>query len=224
MSLKVAVIGATRGCGYNFTSQAIEAGHQVSVLVRDPARLQLSDQDKAKIIIHKGDVCNYEDVRKLLKDQDVVVSSIGIRVDMKMIRDGTDVTICKDGTISILEALKSIYDDGLPVPRLIVVSSMGIGEHAKELPYLLWPFYHIVLHKPHIDKDRMEKAVIEASDWLKQWILVRPALLTDGKHTGNYRVIETANGYTISRADVADFIIKNLTSKEWVQKGPVLAY
>jgi len=153
------------------------------------------------------------------------VSAIGSAVNMNNIFDPIqDSTICTDGIVNILKALKSIHDDGLPVPRLIVVSSMGIGEQGKELPLLLRPFYKIVLHKPHVDKERMEKAVMEASDWLKEWILVRPALLTNGKHSGKYRAIQTSSGYTISRADVADFMIKNLASKEWVQKGPVLAY
>ena len=80
-TLKIAVFGATRGCGHFFTMQAIQAGHQVSVLVRDPARLQLSDEDRAKVTIYTGDVRNYEDVRKILKDQNVVVSSLGIYVN-----------------------------------------------------------------------------------------------------------------------------------------------
>ncbi|RUS23989.1 hypothetical protein BC938DRAFT_474306 [Jimgerdemannia flammicorona] len=223
MTIKIAVIGATRGCGHLSVVQALQAGHQVSVLVRDPARLQLSAEAKTRVTIHTGDVRTYEDVRKIVEGQDVIISAIGSAVDLSNITNPIqDGTICTEGTANILKALKSLHTAGLHVPRLISISSMGIGEHKRDTPYLLRPFYDIVLHKPHIDKQRMEIA-IEASEWL-EWILVRPALLTNGAHTGKYRVLGNGGGYTVSRADVADFIIKNLESTEWVKKGPVLAY
>ncbi|RUS24232.1 hypothetical protein BC938DRAFT_473907 [Jimgerdemannia flammicorona] len=131
-----------------------------AINVRDPALLQLSAEDKTRVTIHTGDVRIYEDVRKIIE---------GSPVDLNPIQDGT---ICTDGTA---KALKSLHTAGLHVPCLIPISSMSISEHKRDTPYLLRP---IVLHKPHLDKQCME-TVIKASEWL-EWILVRPALLTNG--------------------------------------------
>jgi len=58
------------------------------------------------------------------------------------------------------------------------------------------------------------------------WIAVRPVLLTNGPRTGRYRVVSEGiprGGYRISRADVADFMIRQLTSDEFVRKMPAIA-
>jgi hypothetical protein len=82
-----------------------------------------------------------------------------------------------------------------------------------------------MLHKPHVDKINMENAITEGYAPGK-WILIRGALYTDGKKTGKYRTGETEVGYTISRKDVADFIVRECINGEgkWLGKRPVLVY
>ena len=82
-----------------------------------------------------------------------------------------------------------------------------------------------MMHKPHADKIDMENAISEGYASGK-WILIRGALLTDGKKTGKYRSGEREVGYTISRKDVADFIVRECIDGDgkWFGKRPVLVY
>ena len=115
---------------------------------------------------------------------------------------------------------------GLPSPPVIIAtSSTGILSTSNQLPLLFKPFYKTLLHKPHIDKINMENAIAEGYVPDK-WILIRGALYTDGQRTGKYRVGESEVGYTISRRDVADFIVKECITSEdkWLGKRPVVVY
>ena len=105
----------------------------------------------------------------------------------------------------------------------MAVSSTGILSTRNILPLPLKPLYRSILHKPHQDKIEMEN-VISQEYPTDHWVLVRPGLLTDGEMTGKYRVGETEKGYTIRRADVADFIVKQCIDGEgkWLGKRPVI--
>jgi len=89
----------------------------------------------------------------------------------------------------------------------------------------LKPLYRTILHGPHVDKINMENAIADGYHSGK-WILVRGAIYTNGKKTGKYRVGETKVGYTISRRDVADFVVKECIDGEakWLGKRPVVVY
>ena len=110
-------------------------------------------------------------------------------------------------------------------PVLVAVSSTGILSTRDVLPLPLKPLYRSILHKPHEDKIDMENVISQEYD-SERWILVRPALYTDGAVTGKYQVGETVKGYTISRKDVADFIVKQCIDGEgkWLGKRPVVVY
>ena len=81
------------------------------------------------------------------------------------------------------------------------------------------------MHKPHVDKIEMENAIAGGYE-SGRWILLRPALFMDGEKKGVYRVGETEVGYSIRRADVADFIVKECINGDgkWLGKRPVLVY
>ena len=115
----------------------------------------------------------------------------------------------------------------LPSPPVIVaLSSTGILSSHAFLPLLLKPLYRTLLHKPHVDKIAMENAIAEGY-FPGKWVLLRGALYTDGKETGRYRIGETEVGYTISRRDVADFIVKHCIEGgegKWFGKRPVVVY
>lgn len=58
------------------------------------------------------------------------------------------------------------------------------------------------------------------------WIAVRPVLLTNGPWTGRYRIVAEGiprGGYRVTRTDVADFMMRQLTSDEFVRKMPAIA-
>jgi hypothetical protein len=108
-------------------------------------------------------------------------------------------------------------------PIIIATSSTGILSTADKLPLLLKPLYKLLLHKAHVDKINMEQTIAEK--YKGKWVLIRGALYTDGEKKGKYRVGESEIGYTISRKDVADFIVREcLGSGKWLGKRPVVVY
>jgi putative NADH-flavin reductase len=81
-----------------------------------------------------------------------------------------------------------------------------------------------LLATKYADKDRAE-SIVKASN--VEWLIVRPGFLTDDPRTGKYRVIDNLSGVMagkISRADVADFILKQLASPTHFGKTPLLMY
>lgn len=119
---------------------------------------------------------------------------------------------------TVVNAIKSLKSQ----PVVIATSSTGILSTANKLPLLLKPLYKTLLAEAHVDKINMENAI---ADDLSKWVLVRGALYTNGKRKGEYRTGEMEVGYTISRRDVADFIVREcLNGEKWIGKRPVVVY
>ncbi|KAK9702563.1 hypothetical protein K7432_011194 [Basidiobolus ranarum] len=202
---------------------SIEAGHTVTVLVRDSSKLDsLGEESKAKIRIVEGDVNDIEKVKEVVEGQQVVVSAIGGAMDFSnpLSPTLTDPHICHNAITNIISAISAVPN---PPSRLIALSSTGISE-TRDIPYVFFPLYHWMLSVPHKDKKQMEEAIVEAGEKgiIKEWIIVRPGLLTNDVKTEKYQVGENLIGYLVSREDVGDFVTKNLESNDWVGKYPVL--
>jgi putative NADH-flavin reductase len=109
--------------------------------------------------------------------------------------------------------------------KLILITGIGAGDSKGHGGF----FYDRILNPlllgtSYADKDRAE-SIIKASN--VGWLIVRPGFLTNGSRTGTYRVIENLSGVTagkISRADVADFILKQLASPTHFSKTPLVTY
>jgi putative NADH-flavin reductase len=74
------------------------------------------------------------------------------------------------------------------------------------------------------EKNAQEQIITASSD---DWIIARPGGLTDGPLTGTYRVTgpgDKVGRPSISRADVADFLLKNLTDARYVRQAVGLTY
>ena len=110
------------------------------------------------------------------------------------------------------------------VRRLVCITGMGAGDSAGHGGFvydrLIKP---LLLRQIYKDKDRQE-AIIRASGL--DWVIVRPAVLTDKPATGGVLAIinlDGFNGGTIPRADVAAFVVAQTESDEWLGKTPLIA-
>jgi len=205
---RVLVIGATGGTGRELVQQALAQGHQVTAFVRDPAKLRVAH---ANLRVAKGDVLDYATVESAMRGQDAVLSALGHR------RFFYPNTIQSEGMRNILGAMKTCN-----VPRLICQTALGIGSSVGRLglPHtffigpLILPFYFW-------DKLRQEELIM-ASD--RDWIIVRAGLLKNGPACGTYRHGPEAGNYfwplAISRADVAAFMLKQLTDDTFLGLAP----
>ncbi|KAI8922129.1 hypothetical protein DFJ77DRAFT_445428 [Powellomyces hirtus] len=254
--MKVLLFGASRGCGLESAVQLVEAGHSVTLFLRDPSKLDArlsSDKINSGLVATvKGDAFNAEDVRAAFKSvdggPDMVVTSIGGTPVMSGLSLRLEPPkICERAVDILLPIMKeSVQKRGKPI-RLTVLSSSGLGKIGhQELPLPMKPLYSWVLKEPHADKEQLELKVYHAAGlkhpdasieantkseptaepWLSEFILVRPALLTDGARKGIYRADEHLKAWTISRADVGHFVatecIKPAT--QWLNKPVTIGY
>jgi putative NADH-flavin reductase len=202
--LRILIIGATGGTGRELVRQALEQGHQVTALVRKPNKMKL---EHPNLRVAKGNVHDYDSVESAMRGQSAVVCALGTKRFFHPNR------VASNGTANVLRAMKSCG-----VPRLVCESSLGLGNSVGRLG-LLFTFFVVPLILPFIfyDKVRQEK-LIEESD--TDWVIVRPAVLTNAPAQGKYRHGRNVGNYLwtnrIARADVADFMLKQLTDDDYI--------
>jgi len=201
MNKRIIVFGATGGTGKEVVNQGLKNGHKVTAFVRKPEKLKITDKN---LTIVKGDVLNPQDVTSAINNQDVVFCNLGRPASDKS-------TLRTKGTANIINAM---YANN--VSRLICQTSLGYGDSTAVLPwhmkYLIVPFILKNAFKDHASQE----AKIEASQL--DWTIVRPGNMTNGIKTGNYK-----HGFPptekiklkVSRADVAEFMLKQMDNKSY---------
>lgn len=210
--MKILVFGATGQTGKEVVTQALQQGDEVVAFVRDRNKFTVKDPNVSLVT---GDVTNAESVKKAVSQVDVVILALGSKPD-------SSPTALADGTKNII---KSMTENG--IRRLVVMSSYPMSGAPEGIAFLHavgMTDEKIAPMQPMIDdKIHQEKAVKESG---LDWTIVRPLMLTDGPKTGSYRTgesIAVKPGDSISRADVADFLLKASTSSEWVGKIVILS-
>jgi len=209
--MKILIIGATRGIGAQLLAQALEAKHKVTVLVRNPDKITLIDEN---LTVLKGDICNPAAVSEAVSGQEAVCLTIGVPITFK------PVSVFSKGT---LQVIKGMQDRG--VQRLICLTGIGAGDSKGHGGFLYDKIFKPLLLKTiYADKDLQEQYVKESG---LDWVIVRPAGLTNGPRTQKYRVATDLSGVTsrrISRADVAHFILSELSEQKYTGQTPLITY
>lgn len=209
--MKLTIFGSTGCTGRQVVTQALEQGHDVTAFARSPEEL---DQKHEKLKVVKGNVLDFASVERAIQGQDVVLCTLGLPpMDKNNLR--------ANGTKNIVRAMEKTG-----VKRFICQSSHGVGDSSDTLPflmkYLIVPF---MLRRAFADHEIQENYIKESQ---LDWIIARPAALTDGEHTGSYQQGFTAENKTvtskISRADTADFMLRQLADNNYLHKTPSISY
>jgi len=201
-------VGATGGTGRQLVAQALERGHMVTVLARTPAKLRMTHE---RLQVLQGNVLDYASVEAAVRGQDAVVSALGHK------RYFGPTRILSEGTRNLLRAMEA-----QGVPRLICETSLGVGNSAGRMG-LYYTLFVIPVILPFYfwDKTRQE-LLIEASR--VEWVIVRPGALTNGPKRTAYRHGHDIGSFIrtvrISRANVADFMLNQLTSDTYLRTAP----
>jgi putative NADH-flavin reductase len=193
--MKLVVIGATGGSGSQVVAQALAGGHIVTAIVRRPAAVTLRHP---RLEVIRGDVFEPATLARPIRGQEGVVSTLGVT------RNGPT-TLFSTGIVNIMQAMQSTG-----VRRLICVSASGLNPGPGFPRWLARQVLWLMFKEAYTDMARMEAAV-KASDLA--WTIVRPPRLTNGPHSGQYHIAVNKHlnrGWTISRADLADFIVTHL--------------
>eukprot|EP00128_Syssomonas_multiformis_P008997 Colp12_sorted_trinity150504_noHs@27220 len=208
--VKIIVFGASGNVGHNFVKYAIEAGHEVTTFVRNPAKaIEFPESESLHIV--KGDVTNRDRVMAAIKGHDVVVSAVGARLEDRKNPD-LPITIM---SIAIRNIIAGMNEHG--VKRVIAIASAGILQENEQK--LRWENAAFPLGLKNVTSDH--KRVWEALNVSGlDFTIVCPANMPRGFRTGKYRVLNDylpAQGATISCEDVADFILREITENEFVE-------
>ena len=209
--MKLLVIGATGATGLQIVQQALAQGHEVTAFVRDPAKLKISHP--ALRVVQGSMPENAAALAGALQGQDAVLSSRGLRNALRA--NGLQ----ERSMQALVPAMQAAG-----VRRLVTVSANGVGDSHAASPLLPRIMYRLLLGDIFADKQAGE-AVVRASSL--DWTFAYPTLLTNGPRTGKYRAgerLELSGMPKISRADVADFVLKQLQDRSWSRKRPVISY
>jgi putative NADH-flavin reductase len=207
--MKVLIIGATGATGRVLMREALEQGHEVTALARNPSALAPEDH-RPRVL--QGNALDASEVEAAVAGQDAVLSALGTR-------STRPTTLFSQSTHNLISAMNKHG-----VRRLVCITGIGAGESKGHVGFLydriMLPF---VVKNIYEDKNRQEE-VIKQSDL--EWVIVRPARLTDEAAKGEYRVYlgGSYTAKTISRADVAAFMLAQLTDETYVHKMPVISY
>ncbi len=205
--MKVLVIGAAGRTGKAVVERAIAAGHQVTAFVRDAGELDIGG-----VRVVEGDATNENAVEAAIRDQDAVLDTVG----------GTTPYKQKTLETSVAKAvIVAMERNG--VRRLVATSMLGVGESKANATFYERLLVSTLLRGADKDKLAME-AEIKAS--ALEWVVVRPAILTDDPASGRVRVFSEDDGekaHKISREDLAAFMIDQLSSDEHLRRSVTIA-
>jgi putative NADH-flavin reductase len=209
--MKILVFGASGGTGLELVKQGLGAGHEVTAFVRNPDSMQGIQHESLSVVA--GDVLDAADVGKAVAGHGAVLFAVGAGREPSNVRE--------KGALNVIGAMQAAG-----VKRLVCLSSMGVGDSQANLPWFTKRvIVGIYLRHAFADHERQEAAVKESG---LDWTLVRPPHLKDGPRTGvyqhgfpvNYRDIK---GW-ISRSDLAEFMLKQISDDRYVKALPGLSY
>jgi putative NADH-flavin reductase len=210
--MKLLIIGGTGGTGKELIRQALEQGHHLTALVRNPEKVKIVDPN---LLLIKGNVLDPDQVQKAVAGQDAVLSALGHK---KFI---IKTTILSAGTKNIIDAMQKHN-----VRRFICITSLGINDSRFKLGlyYTLFVIPFIVFFY-FLDKSKQERLIRESK---LSWTIIRPGQLTNGKKRGVYKHGPNVGNYIttkmISRADVAHFMLSQLNDVTYLGKAVGVIY
>jgi putative NADH-flavin reductase len=209
--MRLLIFGSTGSIGHQLVQQALEQGHLVTAFARDHTKLNIQHPN-LKIV--QGDVLSFTSVQQAVQSQDAVLCALGSGQK----RTGT---VRSEGTRNIIRAMEQVG-----VRRLICQTTLGVGESQGNLNFF-WRYlmFGLLLRQVYADHVKQEEFVKQSH---LDWIIVRPAAFVNGERTSHYQHGFPGSSRTltlkISRADVADFMLKQLADDVYLHQTPAVSY
>lgn len=212
--MKVAIFGASGATGKLLTERCLAAAYEVTVLARTPANFAY--RDRVRVI--EGDAFDPAAVAATIQGADAVLSALGAR------------SLKREDVLerAVPLIVRAMEQQG--ISRIVVLGSAGALDTAmdKQPKWQKWLVEHVVyktLLKWPVVSQRAQYKALSASTL--DWTMPMPPMLTNGAERGSYRVDEAAlppGAVRISRADVADFMMRQLTSEQWSRKAVYISW
>jgi putative NADH-flavin reductase len=209
---QIVVLGANGGIGRQAVEMALTQGHRVTAILRTPATLTITHPN---LTVVKGDILKPELWEKYMENKDAVIAAIGAT-------SLTETTLYSQGARNLLQAMTK-----MGTTRVFFISASGLEVNPSHnfiirlaTKYLL----QRIFKNMYADLERMEEIVKESD---LNWTIMRPPRLTNAPFTGRYR--SAINGFlkgglSISRADLARFMLSNVANDAMYKTTAEVAY
>ncbi|MFE6840435.1 NAD(P)-dependent oxidoreductase, partial [Streptomyces sp. NPDC057705] len=190
--------------------QALAAGHRVTVLVRDAARLPQRDEERVGVVI--GDAASAADVEEAARGSQALICALGPGKDYKS-------TLATRTAGPVLEAMAAAG-----VGRLVWLSALGSGDTTRRQSLFQAWAAKLVMGRLMADKGIADETIARSD---RDWTIALPVMFGNGQTTADYKTIPLDGtqgrvGGRINRADVADFLLSAATSDLWVRQRIIL--
>lgn len=212
--MKIAMFGATGPVGRAVVKEALRRGHELTVLTRDAAKVDILSP---RLHVVEGSVTDAATVKGLIEGHDAVIQTLGIGGK----GNGQPTTIVSEANNVIMSAMRQSG-----VRRLVAVSVAGAGD---SLAFLPWAFRTLVLplfmkwfQAIIDDKNRMEAAISQSD---LDWTVVRCTTVKPRRATGHVNATLNGKGlkFSISAADMAEFMVDQLNDDKFLRKCPTIS-
>jgi len=208
--MQLTLFGASGRTGRHLLEQALAAGHTVQALVRDPNKLTTTNEH---LTVMQGNVQDADAVQRVIAGSQAVLSVLGPPSN----RPDHQITT---GMKHILAAMERHG-----VQRLIVTVGAGVRD-PQDQPGLLDKLIGaaVKLFSRHVYQDMLQvDRLVRQSDC--DWTIVRVPMLTDGAQNGEVRVgyIGQGTGPRLARADLAAFMLEQLSDERYLHQAPVIS-
>lgn len=212
--MHIAIFGANGATGRLLTQNCLAAGYSVSALLRAPESFPFRDRVTATGQIVQGSAFDAAAIARTLEGADVVFSALGAKSPLR------NENVLPRAVPVLVHAMQQAG-----IRRMIALGSAGAlpDSLAKQPAWRRWIVKNIVytylLKWPVYEQTFQYLALVSSG---LDWTMVMPPMLTNGPARGHYRIDGEAlsrNGSRISRADVAGFMMQQITSDAWLRKG-----
>lgn len=209
--MKIVVFGASRRAGLEVVKQALEAGHAVTAIGRSPSKMPILHPS---LILFQGDAMHADAVERAIDGQEAVVSALG----------PTRPPVPHMMEIAAQNIVYGMKKHG--VRRIVSTTGTGVRQpedQPKLIDRLIGALLNLLAKEVVMDFAKNVN-VITVSDL--DWTIVRFPRLKDGEHTGKYSVgyVDKHSSTQLTRADGADFVLKELIEKKWLRKLPLVSW
>jgi len=205
--MKLTIFGASSTTGKLLMEKALAEGHEVTAFVRDASKLEITNE-KLKVMI--GDALNPAHVEEAVTGSNAVLSTLGPK--------GKPAVMTAESTKNIVSAMEKFG-----VKRLVVVSVAGIAVPQDQRGFnLIAVLIKLLLMDVFVDREN-QLTVLESSK--VDWTAVRVPRLTDETAMGSVTAFfgNPSPSMKVTRADLADFMLKQLTEPQWLKQAPIIS-
>jgi putative NADH-flavin reductase len=205
--MKLTIFGATSATGKHLVEKALQAGHEVTAFVRDETKLTIK-HERLKVL--RGDALNPVQVEQALQESEAVLSTLGPK--------GKPALMAAQSTKNIVSAMQKYG-----VRRLVLVSVAGVPVPQDKRGFnLVDALVKLFLKDVFIDREN-QLAILNSSG--VDWVALRVPRLTNDPATGSVRAFfgNPSPSMKVSRADLADFMLKQLTESTWLKQAPIIS-